>query len=96
MLKDIREILTEDLTDPTFQQAFLMAMYEEGGTEGVLEGLREIALATGRMGEIARNAGIARTTVYRSLSKNGNPAFRTVRAALNTLGLDLAVVPKTP
>ena len=92
MLKNVREILASDLQDPEFQREYLIALYEDAGVEGILQGLREIGLATGRMSEMAQKAGVARTTLYRSLSTNGNPAFKTVHAALETLGLDLALV----
>ena len=94
MLKDVRESLAADLTDPAFQREFLLAMQEEGGVEGLLEGLREIASAEGLMTEVAKRAGVARTSLYRSLSAKGNPAFKTVHAALATLGLDIAIVPR--
>ena len=94
MLKAYRETIANDLKDPEFQREFLTAMYEEGGAEGVVQGLREIAIATRSMGQVASVAGVARTTLYRSLSRNGNPAFKTVHAALDTLGLEIAIVPK--
>jgi probable addiction module antidote protein len=68
-------------------------MYEEGGAEGILQGLREIVIAEGRMSEVAKRAGVARTSLYRSLTPKGNPAFKTVHAALATLGLEIALVP---
>ena len=96
MLKDFREIIARDLCDPEFQREFIAVMYEEEGTEGVIRALREIASANRSMTKVARSAGVARTTLYRSLGRNGNPAFKTVRAALNALDLDLAIVRKEP
>jgi probable addiction module antidote protein len=93
-LKSVRESFQDDLADPEYQREFLIAMQEEGGIDGLLEGLREIALATGQMGKVASEAKVARTSLYRSLSAKGNPAFRTVHAALESLGLELTVVPK--
>ncbi|WP_309717356.1 addiction module antidote protein [Armatimonas sp.] len=94
MLKDFRASFAPLLSDPEFQREFLAALYEEKGAEGIFEGLREIATATKKMPEIAESAGVARTSLYRSLSLGGNPNFKTVRAALNTLGMDFAIVPK--
>jgi probable addiction module antidote protein len=93
-LKNARESFHADLADPEFQREFLLAMQEEGGVDGLLEGLREIALATGQMTQIASRARVARTSMYRSLASGSNPAFKTVHAALETLGLELAIVPK--
>ena len=92
MLKNVREILASDLQDPEFQREYLIALYEDAGVEGILQGLREVALATGRMSEVAQKAGVGRTSIYRSLSAEGNPAFKTVHAALEILGLELALV----
>ena len=93
-LKDARESFQADLNDPEFGREFLQAMYEEGGVDGLLQGLSELARATGGMSEVASRAGVARTSLYRSLSAEGNPAFKTVHAALETLGLELALVPR--
>ena len=94
MLKDFRESFAPLLSDPDFLREFLAALYEEKGAEGIFEGLREIATANKKMPDIAESAGVARTSLYRSLSPGGNPNFKTVRAALNTLGMDFAIVPK--
>jgi probable addiction module antidote protein len=94
MRKDFRESFAPLLGDPEFQREFLTALYEEKGAEGIFEGLREIATATKKMPEIAVAADVARTSLYRSLSPRGNPNFKTVRAALNTLGMDFAIVVK--
>ena len=87
MLKDFREIIAADLCDPEFQRELISAAYEEAGDEGVIMALREIASASRSMTKVARSAGVARTTLYRSFSQKGNPAFKTVRAALTRLGL---------
>ena len=92
MLKKFRESFAPLLSDPEFQREFLEALYEEKGAEGIFEGLREIATATKKMPEIAESAGVARTSLYRSLAPGGNPNFKTVRAALNTLGMDFATI----
>lgn len=96
MLKDFRESIAPLLNDPEFQREFIAAAYEEEGAEGVIRALREIASANRSMTKVARSAGVARTTLYRSLSRSGNPAFKTVRAALNALGLDFAIIRKKP
>jgi DNA-binding phage protein len=43
--------------------------------------LRHMANAFGGLPTIARRAGINVTQAYRSLSRKGNPSFRTVNAA---------------
>ena len=94
MLKDFRESFAADLADPEFQRALIAAAYEEEGADGVFRALGEVAAARRRMAGIAAEAGVSRTSLYRSLRRGGNPAFKTVRAALNALDLDIAIVPK--
>lgn len=96
MLKDFRESIAPLMNDPEFQREFIAVAYEEEGTEGVIRALREIASANRSMTKVARSAGVARTTLYKSFGPQGNPAFKTVRAALNALDLDLAIIRKEP
>jgi probable addiction module antidote protein len=45
------------------------------------------------MTEIARQAGVTRASLYKSLSAGGNPEFSTVAKVARALGLKLTVVP---
>jgi probable addiction module antidote protein len=56
--------------------------------------LRALAEAYGGVGTIAKEAGISRESLYRSLSPKGNPTLKTLVAVLNTMGLRLSVVPQ--
>jgi probable addiction module antidote protein len=47
-----------------------------------------------RMSRIARAAGVGRESLYKSLSKTGNPEFSTVLKVVHALGLKLAVEPQ--
>jgi len=64
---------------------------ERGGS---LLTLRSLAEAYGGLGAIAKQAGISRESLYRSLSPKGNPTLKTLIAVLNTMGLRLSVVPE--
>lgn len=55
--------------------------------------LRAVAEAYGGLGAVARQAGISRESLYRTLSPKGNPTLKTLIAILNTLDLRLSVVP---
>ncbi|WP_287731161.1 addiction module antidote protein [Microcystis sp. M090S1] len=45
------------------------------------------------MTRIARETGLGRESLYKSLSNQGNPEFATVLKVLQALGLRLQVVP---
>jgi probable addiction module antidote protein len=47
-----------------------------------------IARAKG-MSELARQAGVGRESLYRSLSTDGNPSFSTVARVLRTMGVSM-------
>jgi DNA-binding phage protein len=42
---------------------------------------------------MAHQAGLNATTLYRTLSGNGNPGLRTLRALLGAIGLRLFIAP---
>jgi DNA-binding phage protein len=42
---------------------------------------------------LAQQAGLNATTLYRTLSGNGNPELRTLRALLDAMGLRLSIAP---
>jgi probable addiction module antidote protein len=52
--------------------------------------LGEVAKAKG-MGKVAASAGTGRTSLYKALSENGNPEFKTILGALKPLGFKLSV-----
>ena len=53
--------------------------------------LRTVAEAYGGLGAVAREAGISRESLYRSLSPSGNPTLKTLLAVLSTVGMRLSV-----
>jgi probable addiction module antidote protein len=57
--------------------------------------LGTVARARG-MSQIARRAGISRESLYRALSKQGNPEFNTIIQVMSALGLTFSVKPCNP
>jgi probable addiction module antidote protein len=49
-----------------------------------------VARAEG-MGEIAKQAGLTRPSLYKALSEGGRPEFSTVLKVINALGLKLKI-----
>jgi probable addiction module antidote protein len=69
---------------------YLDAVLEDGDPELLKLALGNIARSKG-MTEIAREAGLSRTSLYKALSPEGNPEFATVAGVLKALGLRLSV-----
>ncbi|HEX2332153.1 MAG TPA: addiction module antidote protein [Burkholderiales bacterium] len=67
---------------------YLQAALEDGDPAVVAAVLGDIARAKG-MADIARQAGVGRESLYKSLSAGGNPEFATVMNVLKALGLRL-------
>jgi probable addiction module antidote protein len=63
----------------------------EGTPEEFIHALNTAARAKG-MTELARQAGVTRASLYKSLADDGNPRFETVAKIVNALGCKLAVV----
>jgi probable addiction module antidote protein len=71
--------------------AYLNAALEDGEPAVLLEALRNVAQAKGGMGALAKTAGVNRESLYRTLSRRGNPKIETIMVLLSVLGLKLTV-----
>lgn len=63
-----------------------------GDQDHIVHALNTVARARG-MTQIAKDAGIARQALYKSLGENGNPTLSTLLGVLKSLGLNLSVKP---
>ena len=89
----IREFDVQNyLKTPEERAAYLEAILEDGDPSLIAAGLGEIARAVG-MTDLARQTGISRETLYKSLAPGGNPTLATISKIAGALGLRLAVVP---
>lgn len=70
--------------------AYLEAALEEGDPALVAAALGDIARTKG-MADIARKSGLGRESLYKALSREGNPEFATVLKVVRALGLKLSV-----
>jgi probable addiction module antidote protein len=71
-------------------EAFLQDAMESGHVGVILSALGDVARAKG-MTELAKQAGMSRESLYRALSKDGNPQLSTVMKVLDALGYKLDV-----
>ncbi len=72
--------------------AYLQAALEDGDAAVIVHALGNIARARG-MSQIARRTGLARESLYKALSPNGNPEFATVLKVVRALGIELHAEP---
>ena len=82
------KVLKEHLSDADQAAKYLTACYEEG-PEVFLQGLRDVVEAQGGMTRAARLAGLNRESLYRQLSRRGNPSLASLSAVLAALRLKL-------
>ena len=74
---------------------YLEAALEENDDALLFAVLGDIARSKG-MAQIAKDLNLARESLYRSLSQDGNPSFSTVVKVLDNLGFQLSVRQKVP
>ena len=81
---DVSEYLKseEDIAD------YLNAAFEDGDPAVIAAALGNVAKACG-MTKVANDAGVARESLYRSLSAEGNPELGTVMKVARSFGLRL-------
>jgi probable addiction module antidote protein len=89
--KKYEESLMESLQNPEEAAAYLNAhLDEEDSEEMFLLALRDVAKAHG-FSEVAEQADLGRESLYKALSKDGNPKLSTLKSLLKVVGLKLAV-----
>jgi probable addiction module antidote protein len=66
-------------------------MLADGDARAVPVALRTIVDAVGGMAGLAAKTGLSRETLYRTLSKRGNPQLDTLAVILAAFGLRLTV-----
>ena len=69
---------------------FLKEVAATGDTSDFIHALNIAAKAKG-ITEVAKQAGVTRASLYKSLADNGNPRFETVSKVVEALGCKLMV-----
>lgn len=69
---------------------YLTIALEDGDTKTVQVVLRDIARAHG-MTQLAKDTQLNRESLYKSLSKEGNPSFATITKIMKALGLKMTL-----
>ena len=86
--------VAEHLRTPEEMAAYLEACFEEanGDAAFIAKALGDIARAKG-MTQVAKDAGLSRESLYKTLSGKGSPGFDTVLKVMAALGLKLHAEP---
>ncbi|MBF0263810.1 MAG: putative addiction module antidote protein [Gammaproteobacteria bacterium] len=84
---DIAELLE---TDEDIKE-FLAETAREGTPSDFIHALNIASRAKG-MSEIAKQAGVTRASLYKSLADDGNPRFETINKVVEALGCKLSIV----
>ncbi|MEO7744405.1 MAG: addiction module antidote protein [Usitatibacter sp.] len=88
--KITRYDVAEHLRTPKEMAAYLEACLDEAGEDAafIAKALGDIARAKG-MAQVARDAGLSRESLYKTLSGERSPDFETILRVVNALGLKL-------
>lgn len=72
---------------------YLSAALEGGDIRAFLLALHHVVEAQGGITKLAEKSHKSRTSLYKALSKNGNPYLKSTNEILSAIGLHLAIVP---
>jgi probable addiction module antidote protein len=89
---DVADYLQTEEDRAAFLEVSLIEAEEKNDYSIFTRALGDVARAKG-MTEVAREAGLGRESLYKSLSENGNPSFATVRKVVGAFGLKPTFVP---
>jgi probable addiction module antidote protein len=90
--RTFQDLLLERLANSEVASNYLNEALGES-IDSFLVALKTVAQAH-QMAKVAREAGVQRETLYRSLSEQGNPTLDTLSSILGAVGLTLNVSPK--
>ncbi len=88
MSKTTQLDISEFLDDDEIIVEFLKNSLTEDDGKYFYAALAEVAKAKG-MTKVARDAGIDRTTLYKTLTETREPKFNTIDKVLRALGIDI-------
>ncbi len=92
--KDYKEDLIERLQDSSYAAAYLNAALVDSDPQVFLIALKDVADAKSLgIAKLAKKTHLNRESLYRTLSKRGNPRLNNLCVILGALGLDLSVKP---
>ena len=88
----LKQQLYEDLKDPAYASAYINEAIADGDEVVLKEALADVVRARG-VTAVARQAGINRVTVYKTLKPGTETSFTTMHALLRACDVSLQVLP---
>ena len=88
--------LIEDLKDPIEAEAYLNAALQDGDERVFLLALRDVLEAHGGLGKFSKQTKLNRVSLYKMLSRQGNPEWRSIVSLLRTIGVRFQITSKEP
>lgn len=86
-----RDGLLKRLKAPEFAAMYLEEVIATGDRKALMIALKDVVDARGGVGALADKVPLQRQSLYKVLSKQGNPTLETLDAILKPLGLRLSV-----
>ncbi len=80
----------EFLKTPGERAAYLESAFEDGDPALIAHAIGDVARSMG-MTHVAREAGVTREALYKSLSEKGDPKLSTLLGVMKALGLRFSV-----
>ena len=90
-LKSYRTDLLERLRDADYAAEYLAQALALKDKDAFLVALKDVVEAAGGLGKLAGRVGIKRPSLYKILSRKGNPTLTTLQEILKPLGLRVSV-----
>ena len=81
------DYLLKHLKNPGEASAYLNSVAEDGDIKFLMIAIRNVVEAQGGIGPLAKKTKLARTTLYKTLSSEGNPEINTLNAILKIYGI---------
>lgn len=90
-LRNYQTDLLKRLSDSEYAAEYLARVLAEKDNEAFLIALKDVVEAHGGVGSLSDQVGIKRQSLYKILSKAGNPTLETMQEILKPLGLRVSV-----
>lgn len=92
---EYKDYLKESLKDPEEAAEYLNAALEEGDLSLFTLALKDVVDALGGgIGATAKKSHLNRESLYRMLSKQGNPRLTSLTSVMTSLGLEVHITSK--
>jgi probable addiction module antidote protein len=90
-LKNYKDDLKKRLADSEYAAEYLAQVLKEKDSAAFLIALKDVVEAGGGVGKLAGRVGLQRPSLYKILSRNGNPTLETLQEILQPFGLRVSV-----